>query len=153
MTFDELKEKFPHCNDDLRMAYYPGPGCDNRDCLFKVSVESMDKWAEQARDIARCFEGDEEHEERILAIMECLRDGGEQYPVFCFDGRVCEGNHRLIAAYRLGLPTLTVVDTDWDAMDAQQYEPNVNDASDNEHQCLANKHCACDDCVARLAAN
>ncbi|MGE5052929.1 MAG: hypothetical protein ACM3WP_02100 [Acidobacteriota bacterium] len=116
MTFEELREKSPECADDLWRAYSgigAAGGCIGH--KFNVTVESMAKWMRRAKETQTVFDDDNEHECRITEIMNELRDGGDQFPVFCIDGCLMEGHHRLVAFNRLGLETLTVVDVDWDA--------------------------------------
>jgi hypothetical protein len=128
MTYDEIINEYPECAGDMRAAYnsagpkYASLNC--RDGIFSVTVEQMSDWVDAVNWILNggVGEPEDEFEERVEAIMDSIRNGDEQLPVFCcgigcpfIPHELTEGFHRIVAFHRLGLKSVTVIRADDDA--------------------------------------
>lgn len=101
VTADELTEMFPGIEDT---RYFPG-------ATFTLVTEPMTKFAKRASAkygvwTAGAYPRDIE---RVKKILNELRDGAGQRPIFIKDGSLEEGHHRLVAFFVMRMTTLPVV--------------------------------------------
>jgi len=107
-TPQELIAQFPDIENDLA---YVAEWMADAPTELTFAIEPLEKYTKEIQDRLGTYDDSPRHASRTNTIVELLRAGAPQRPVFIDTeyGMLIEGNHRIVAFYLLGLTSLPVV--------------------------------------------